>query len=164
MYGHQDTHSAMTSRRPSTPTTAQILLVEDNPGDVRLTKEAFKQGRIENDLHVVSDGTEALEFLHQRNDYEDVPRPDLILLDLNLPRTDGEEVLEELKGDSELRSIPVIVLTSSRAEEDVAKSYELHANAYLTKPVDPDEFIETVRAFEKFWFSVVRLPPEGDQL
>ncbi|WP_049896995.1 response regulator [Natrialba chahannaoensis] len=154
----------MTSRRPSTPTTAQILLVEDNPGDVRLTKEAFKQGRIENDLHVVSDGTEALEFLHQRNDYEDVPRPDLILLDLNLPRTDGEEVLEELKGDSELRSIPVIVLTSSRAEEDVAKSYELHANAYLTKPVDPDEFIETVRAFEKFWFSVVRLPPEGDQL
>ncbi|ELY88638.1 response regulator receiver protein [Natrialba hulunbeirensis JCM 10989] len=154
----------MTTRRPSSPTTAQILLVEDNPGDVRLTKEAFKQGRIENDLHVVSDGTEALEFLHQQNEYEDAPRPDLILLDLNLPRTDGEEVLEELKGDSELRSIPVIVLTSSRAEEDVVKSYELHANAYLTKPVDPDEFIETVRAFEKFWFSVVRLPPEGDQL
>ncbi|ADD06249.1 receiver box response regulator [Natrialba magadii ATCC 43099] len=154
----------MTTRRSATPTTAQILLVEDNPGDVRLTKEAFKQGRIENDLHVVSDGTEALEFLHQRNEYADAPRPDLILLDLNLPRTDGEEVLEELKGDSELRSIPVIVLTSSRAEEDVAKSYELHANAYLTKPVDPDEFIETVRAFEKFWFSVVRLPPEGDQL
>ncbi|OIB56289.1 response regulator [Natrialba sp. SSL1] len=153
----------MTTRRPSSPTTAQILLVEDNPGDVRLTKEAFKQGRIENDLHVVSDGTEALEFLHQQNEYGDAPRPDLILLDLNLPRTDGEEVLEELKGDSELRSIPVIVLTSSRAEEDVAKSYELHANAYLTKPVDPDEFIETVRAFEKFWFSVVRLPPEGDQ-
>ncbi|ELY31037.1 response regulator receiver protein [Natrialba magadii ATCC 43099] len=159
-----NTHPAMTTRRSATPTTAQILLVEDNPGDVRLTKEAFKQGRIENDLHVVSDGTEALEFLHQRNEYADAPRPDLILLDLNLPRTDGEEVLEELKGDSELRSIPVIVLTSSRAEEDVAKSYELHANAYLTKPVDPDEFIETVRAFEKFWFSVVRLPPEGDQL
>ncbi|MGQ3411877.1 response regulator [Natrinema versiforme] len=141
---------------------AQILLVEDNPGDVRLTKEAFKQGRIENDLHVVSDGTEALDFLSQRSGYADAPRPDLILLDLNLPGKDGEEVLEELKDDSALRSIPVIVLTSSRAEEDVVKSYELHANAYLTKPVDPDEFIETVRAFEKFWFSVVRLPPEVD--
>ncbi|WP_408959384.1 response regulator [Natrinema sp. 74] len=141
---------------------AQILLVEDNPGDVRLTKEAFKQGRIENDLHVVSDGTEALDFLTQRDDYADAPRPDLILLDLNLPGKDGEDVLEELKDDPALRSIPVIVLTSSRAEEDVVKSYELHANAYLTKPVDPDEFIETVRAFEKFWFSVVRLPPEVD--
>ena len=142
---------------------AQILLVEDNPGDVRLTREAFKQGRIENDLHVVSDGTDALDFLYQRGEFEDAPRPDLILLDLNLPRTDGEEVLEELKGDDSLRSIPVIVLTSSEAEEDIVRSYELHANAYLTKPVDPDEFIETVRAFEKFWFSVVRLPPEGDR-
>lgn len=141
---------------------AQILLVEDNPGDVRLTKEAFKQGRIENALHVVSDGTEALDFLSQRGEYADAPRPDLILLDLNLPGKDGEDVLEELKDDPALRSIPVIVLTSSRAEEDVVKSYELHANAYLTKPVDPDEFIETVRAFEKFWFSVVRLPPEVD--
>ncbi|ELY73089.1 response regulator [Natrinema pallidum] len=141
---------------------AQILLVEDNPGDVRLTKEAFKQGRIENDLHVVSDGTEALDFLGRQGPYTDVPHPDLVLLDLNLPGKDGEEVLEELKADPALRSIPVIVLTSSRAEEDVVKSYELHANAYLTKPVDPDEFIETVRAFEKFWFSVVRLPPEGD--
>ncbi|WP_049922668.1 response regulator [Halopiger djelfimassiliensis] len=145
------------------PDPAQILLVEDNPGDVRLTEEAFKQGRIENDLYVVSDGTEALEFLYRRGEYADAPRPDLILLDLNLPRTDGEEVLEELKEDSELRSIPVIVLTSSRAEEDVVRSYELHANAYLTKPVDPDEFIETVRAFEKFWFSVVRLPPEVER-
>ncbi|OVE84886.1 response regulator [Natronolimnobius baerhuensis] len=142
---------------------AQILLVEDNPGDVRLTKEAFKQGRIENDLYVVSDGTEALEFLTQEHEYSDAPRPDLILLDLNLPRTDGEEVLLELKADPELRSIPVIVLTSSRAEEDIARSYELHANAYLTKPVDPDEFIETVRAFEEFWFSVVRLPPEVEK-
>ncbi|AFO59186.1 MULTISPECIES: response regulator [Natrinema] len=141
---------------------AQILLVEDNPGDVRLTKEAFKQGRIENDLHVVSDGTEALDFLGRQGPYTDAPRPDLVLLDLNLPGKDGAEVLEELKADPVLRSIPVIVLTSSRAEEDVVKSYELHANAYLTKPVDPDEFIETVRAFEKFWFSVVRLPPEGD--
>ena len=141
---------------------AQILLVEDNPGDVRLTKEAFKQGRIENDLHVVSDGIEALAFLSQEVEYADAPRPDLILLDLNLPGKGGEEVLEELKEDPVLRSIPVIVLTSSRAEEDVVKSYELHANAYLTKPVDPDEFIQTVRAFEKFWFSVVRLPPEVD--
>ena len=152
-----------TNPRTGTPDTAQILLVEDNPGDVRLTEEAFKQGRIENDLHVVSDGTEALDFLAQRGEFADAPRPDLILLDLNLPRTDGEEVLEELKGDPELRSIPVIVLTSSRAEEDIARSYELHANAYLTKPVDPDEFIETVRAFEEFWFSVVRLPPEVDR-
>ncbi|WP_246998734.1 response regulator [Halosolutus gelatinilyticus] len=142
---------------------AQILLVEDNPGDVRLTEEAFKQGRIENDLYTVSDGTEALEYLNQRGEYADAPRPDLVLLDLNLPRTDGEEVLAELKDDPELRSIPVIVLTSSRAEEDVVRSYELHANAYLTKPVDPDEFIETVRAFEKFWFSVVRLPPEENR-
>jgi CheY-like chemotaxis protein len=145
------------------PEPAQILLVEDNPGDVRLTKEAFKQGRIENDLHVVSDGAEALSFLDGRGEYADTPRPDLILLDLNLPGTDGEEVLAELKADPALRSIPVIVLTSSRAEEDVVRSYELHANAYLTKPVDPDEFIETVRAFEKFWFSVVRLPPEVDE-
>ncbi|ELY50827.1 response regulator [Natronococcus jeotgali] len=145
-----------------TPEPAQLLLVEDNPGDVRLTREAFKQGRIDNDLHTVSDGSDALDFLHQRGEYEDAPRPDLILLDLNLPRKDGEEVLAELKDDPELQSIPVIVLTSSRAEEDIARSYELHANAYLTKPVDPDEFIETVRAFEKFWFSVVRLPPEDD--
>lgn len=145
-----------------TPEPAQLLLVEDNPGDVRLTREAFKQGRIDNDLHTVSDGSDALDFLHQRGEYEDAPRPDLVLLDLNLPRKDGEEVLADLKDDPELQSIPVIVLTSSRAEEDIARSYELHANAYLTKPVDPDEFIETVRAFEKFWFSVVRLPPEED--
>ncbi|RQG98018.1 response regulator [Natrarchaeobius chitinivorans] len=150
----------MSTSEYTTPERVQILLVEDNPGDVRLTEEAFKQGRIENDLHVVSDGTKALEFLNREGEYADAPRPDLILLDLNLPRTDGEEVLEELKEDPDLRSIPVIVLTSSRAEEDIVKSYELHANAYLTKPVDPDEFIEAVRAFEQFWFSVVRLPPE----
>lgn len=153
----------MTDGRAAKSMPVQILLVEDNPGDVRLTEEAFKQGRIENELHVVSDGVEALEYLYQRGEYADAPRPDLILLDLNLPRTDGTEVLEELKNDAELHSIPVIVLTSSRAEEDIATSYELHANAYLTKPVDPDEFIETVRTFEKFWFSVVRLPSERDQ-
>ncbi|ELZ10486.1 response regulator receiver protein [Natrinema thermotolerans DSM 11552] len=152
----------MTETAHTQPEPARILLVEDNPGDVRLTKEAFKQGRIENDLYVVSDGTEALEFLSKHGEYADAPRPDLILLDLNLPGKDGEDVLEDLKADPKLQSIPVIVLTSSRAEEDIARSYELHANAYLTKPVDPDEFIETVRAFEKFWFSVVRLPPEVD--
>ncbi|OAQ52684.1 chemotaxis protein CheY [Natrinema mahii] len=152
----------MTESAHTRPEPARILLVEDNPGDVRLTKEAFKQGRIENDLYVVSDGTEALDFLSRRGEYADAPRPDLILLDLNLPGKDGEAVLEDLKVDPKLRSIPVIVLTSSRAEEDIVRSYELHANAYLTKPVDPDEFIETVRAFEKFWFSVVRLPPGVD--
>lgn len=139
---------------------ARVLLVEDNPGDVRLTKEAFKSGRIENDLYVVSDGIDALEFLSQEGEYADAPRPDLILLDLNLPRMNGDELLEELRGDPELRRIPVIVLTSSEAEEDIVNSYDLNANAYLTKPVDPDAFIETVRAFEKFWFSMVRLPPE----
>ncbi|ELZ25165.1 response regulator [Natrinema limicola] len=138
---------------------AQILLVEDNPGDVRLTTEAFEQGQIETDLHVVSDGSEALSFLSRDGEYTDVPRPDLVLLDLNLPGKDGENVLEELKDDPTLRSIPVIVLTSSSADEDIARSYERHANAYLTKPVDPDEFSQTVRAFEQFWFSVVRLPP-----
>lgn len=144
------------------PKPAQILLVEDNPGDVRLTKEAFEHGRIENDLHVVTDGVDALEFLHQRGGYDDAPRPDLVLLDLNLPRKNGDEVLEELKADPDLRSIPVIVLTSSKAEEDIARSYDLHANAYLTKPVDPEEFIDTVRAFEEFWLSLVRLPTEAD--
>ncbi|MHC3438434.1 response regulator [Natrialbaceae archaeon A-gly3] len=152
----------MTDRNTIQPEPAQILLVEDNPGDVRLTKEAFEHGRIENDLHVVTDGSEALEFLNQHGEYDDAPRPDLILLDLNLPRMNGDEVLDELKDDPDLRPIPVIVLTSSKAEEDIARSYELHANAYLTKPVDPDEFIDTVRAFEEFWFSVVRLPPEVD--
>ncbi|AFZ72279.1 response regulator [Natronobacterium gregoryi] len=145
------------------PEPAQLLLVEDNPGDVRLTEEAFGQGRSENDLHVVSDGGEALDFLTRQDEYADAPRPDLILLDLNLPRTGGEEVLKELKDDPELRPIPVIVLTSSQTEEDITRSYERHANAFLTKPVDPDEFIETIRAFETFWCTVVHLPPEVDE-
>ncbi|SFB69936.1 Response regulator receiver domain-containing protein [Halobiforma haloterrestris] len=153
----------MTEMHSSGPEPARILLVEDNPGDVRLTREAFEAARIESDLYVVSDGAEALEFLEQRGEYEDAPRPDLVLLDLNLPRASGEEVLTELKDDPELRTIPVIVLTSSRAEEDIVRSYELHANAYLTKPVDPDEFIETIRAFEEFWFTVVHLPSEVDE-
>ena len=141
--------------------SVEILLVEDNPGDVRLTEEAFREGRIENNLHVVSDGTEAIEFCYRRGVYADAPRPDLILLDLNLPRKNGEAVLEELKSDPDLRRIPVIVLTGSAAEEDVVRSYELHANAYLTKPVDPAAFIDVVRSFERFWFSIVRLPPNG---
>ncbi|MFC7240483.1 response regulator [Natronosalvus rutilus] len=140
-----------------------ILLVEDNPGDVRLTKEAFKEGRIDNTIHVARNGVDALSFLYRREGYEDAPRPDLILLDLNLPRKNGEEVLEELKDDPTLRRIPTVVLTSSEAEEDVVRSYEKYANAYLTKPIDPDEFIEIVRSFESFWLSVVNLPPAEEQ-
>ena len=136
---------------------ADILLVEDNPGDVRLTKEALKEGKISNTLHVVVDGVEALDFLYQRGEHTDVPRPDIVLLDLNLPRKNGQEVLEEVKADRELSHIPIIVLTSSEAEEDIVKSYERHANAYLTKPIDPMAFIETVHAFEQFWLTIVQL-------
>ena len=137
---------------------ADVLLVEDNPGDVRLTREAFREGRIENALHVVTDGVEAMDFLLQRGDHADAARPDLVLLDLNLPRKNGDEVLAEIRDDSDLKTIPVVVLTGSKAQEDVVKSYELCANAYLTKPVDPMEFIEVVKELERFWFSVVRVP------
>lgn len=140
--------------------SANILLVEDNPGDVRLTEEAFKEGNIANTLHVVDDGVRAMEFLHRQGDYVDSPRPDIILLDLNLPRKNGDEVLEEINDDDDLSCIPVIILTSSKAEEDIVKSYELQANAYLTKPVDPAEFVETVKRFKAFWLDVVRLPPD----
>jgi CheY-like chemotaxis protein len=139
--------------------SADILLVEDNPGDVRLTREAFEAGNIANTLHVVTDGVEALAFLHQRGDHEAAPRPDIVLLDLNLPGKNGDEVLAEINDDPDLESIPVIVLTSSEAEEDVLQSYELQANAYLTKPVDPGEFIDIVKRFKAFWLEVVRLPP-----
>ena len=137
---------------------AQILLVEDNPGDVRLTQEAFREGQIDNDLHVVEDGVEALDFLFKRGEYADAPCPDIVLLDLNLPRKNGDEVLEEMRADETLQYVPVVVLTSSEAQEDVVKSYELNANAYLTKPVDPVDFIEVVQSFERFWLSIVRLP------
>ncbi|WP_240729949.1 response regulator [Halalkalirubrum salinum] len=140
-----------------------ILLVEDNPGDVRLTREAFKQGQINNTVHVTTDGVEAIDFLCQRNEHADAPRPDIILLDINLPKMNGDEVLETIRGDSKLKNLPVIVLTSSSAEEDIIKSYELQANAYLTKPVDPVEFIETIRSFQQFWLSVVVLPPYDEQ-
>lgn len=140
---------------------ADVLLVEDNPGDARLTQEAFREGNVQVTLHVVTDGIEALDFLHRRRAHEDAPRPDIVLLDINLPRLNGDEVLEEMRSDPDLDSVPVVVLTSSSAEEDVERLYDRHANAYLTKPIDPDEFIETVRALEEFWLSIVRLPGEA---
>ncbi|WP_411799850.1 response regulator [Halonotius sp. F2-221B] len=136
----------------------EILLAEDNPGDVVLTRKALEQGKLANNLHVTTDGVDALEFLRQDGEYEDAPRPDLILLDLNMPRKDGQEVLEELRADDELRRIPVVVLTSSESEEDIVRSYELNANAYLTKPVDFDGFVEIVNRLENFWFQVVKFP------
>lgn len=136
----------------------EILLVEDNPGDVRLTKEGLKDGKINNNLHVVKDGVEALSFLHKKNGYAHAPRPDLILLDLNLPKKNGREVLAEIKNDDNLKRIPVVILTTSDAEEDIAKTYDLHANCYITKPVDLNQFISVINNIEEFWFSVVRLP------
>jgi CheY-like chemotaxis protein len=138
----------------------EILLAEDNPGDVKLTRKALEEGQLVNNLHVVNDGVEAMAFLQNEGDHADTPRPDLVLLDLNMPRKDGREVLEELKADEDLRRIPVVVLTSSDAEEDVVRSYELHANAYLTKPVNFDGFLETLGRLEEFWLQVVKLPPE----
>ena len=136
----------------------EILLVEDNPGDARLAAEALKENKVRNNLYHVKDGVEAMDFLHRRGDYDGVPMPDLILLDLNLPRKDGREVLEEIKEDSALRSIPVVILTTSSAERDLVQTYDLHANAYVIKPIDLDQFIEVVRAIESFWFTIVKLP------
>ena len=136
----------------------QILLVEDSPADVRLTREALADGKVANDLHVVNNGEEALAYLRNEKGYEDVGHPDLILLDLNLPRKQGHEVLAELKRDPHLRSIPVAVLTTSEAEADVVRSYDLGASCYLTKPVDYNEFLKVVAAIEDFWLTVVRLP------
>jgi len=138
----------------------EILLAEDNPGDVMLTKKALEEGKLANNLHVTTDGVDALEFLRQEGEYEDAPRPDLVLLDLNMPRKDGEDVLKEMQADDSLNRIPVVVLTSSESEEDIAKSYELNANAYLTKPVDFDGFVEIVNRMEEFWFQVVKLPED----
>jgi CheY-like chemotaxis protein len=137
----------------------EILLVEDNPGDVRLTKEALKEGKVYNNLHWAKDGVEALEFLRQQGKHAGAPRPDIILLDLNLPKKDGREVLAVIKTDSELKHIPVVVLTTSKAEEDVLKSYALHANCYVTKPVDLEKFIQVVQSIDRFWLTVVTLPP-----
>ncbi len=138
-----------------------ILLVEDNPGDVDLARDALENTKISNNLYVVSDGETAMSFLRQADGYEDVPRPGLVLLDLNLPRKDGREVLAEIKADSNLKRIPVVVLTTSRAEEDILKSYNLHANCYITKPIDLSQFLKVVRSIEDFWLSIVVLPPNG---
>nr|WP_202467677.1 response regulator [Streptomyces sp. SID8378] len=134
------------------------MLVEDDPGDELMTREAFEDNKIRNTLHVVRDGQEALDFLYRRGGYTEAPRPDLVLLDLNLPKYDGRQVLEQIKSDPELALIPVVVLTTSSAEEDILRSYKLHANAYVTKPVDLDQFIAAVRQIDEFFVTVVRLP------
>lgn len=135
-----------------------ILMVEDNAGDARLAEEAFKESKMMNTLHRVKDGVEALAFVRRTDPFADAPRPDIILLDLNLPKKDGRQVLEELKNDAELKTIPVVVLTTSEAEQDILKSYELHANCYITKPVDLEKFMGIVRRLEDFWLSIVKLP------
>jgi CheY-like chemotaxis protein len=140
------------------PREIQVLLVEDDPGDVLMTREAFQDYKVHNQLHVVNDGEQAMAFLRQEGEYAGLPRPDLVLLDLNLPRMDGREVLNAIKSDPELSSIPVVVLTTSEAEDDVLRSYSLHANAYVTKPVDFERFIDVVRQIDDFFVTVVRLP------
>lgn len=139
----------------------EILLVEDNPGDVRLTEEALHDAKVMNHLSVASDGEAAMRFLRREDGFGDAPRPDLILLDLNLPKKDGREVLEEIKSDPSLRSIPIVVLTTSKADEDIHRSYDLHANCYITKPVDFEQFLTVVQQLENFWLSVVHLPPSS---
>jgi CheY-like chemotaxis protein len=137
---------------------AEVLLVEDSPGDVRLTREALKEGKVRNNLSVVSDGVEAMEFLRREGKYAQAPRPDIVLLDLNMPRKDGREVLAEMKSDESLKRIPVVILTTSEAEQDILKTYDLHANCYLTKPVDLEQFISIVKSVEDFWLTIVQLP------
>ena len=137
-----------------------VLLVEDDPGDVLIAKEALHAGHVDSRLEVVPDGVEALAYLRNEGQYADAPRPDLILLDLNLPRMDGRELLAKIKTDPDLRRIPIVVLTTSKAERDVLESYDLHANCYITKPVDVDAFFAVVRSIDSFWLAVVRLPPE----
>jgi two-component system, chemotaxis family, response regulator Rcp1 len=146
---------------PTAGRPLEILLVEDNPGDVRLTVEGLKEGKVRNTLHVARDGVEAMAFLRREDGFAGVVRPDLILLDLNLPRMDGREVLSAIKSDASLKTIPVVVLTTSRAEQDVLRSYELQANCYITKPVDLEQFITVVKAIEDFWFTIVTLPHQS---
>jgi chemotaxis family two-component system response regulator Rcp1 len=136
----------------------KILLIEDNEADVRLTKEGIKEAKMLNDLYVVNDGIKAMDFLNRKGEYEDVPVPDLILLDLNLPKKDGREVLEEIKQDSNLKQIPVVILTTSEAEQDILKSYKLHANCYVTKPIGINQFVDVIKAIEGFWLTIVKLP------
>ena len=140
------------------PQSVEILLVEDSPTDVLLAKAALENSKIVNNLHTVTDGVEALEFLRRQGQYKDAPRPSLILLDLNLPKKDGREVLAEIKNDDKLKRIPVVVLTTSKSETDVMKAYDLHANCYVVKPVNYEQFAEVVKNIESFWFSVVTLP------
>jgi len=142
----------------------EILLVEDNPADIRLAKEALKDGKVLNNLSVVTDGVEALNFVNQTGRYSDSPTPELILLDLNLPKKSGLEVLEFIKSDSELKKIPIVMLTTSKAEEDIVRSYKLNANCYITKPIDLKQFLEVVRAIEKFWLTIVTLPPTKEKI
>jgi two-component system, chemotaxis family, response regulator Rcp1 len=141
-------------------TAIEVLLVEDSPGDVRLTREAFKDAKVHINLHVASDGTEAMDFLNREGKHANVPRPDLILLDLNLPKKDGREVLKEIKENPALKSIPVVILTTSSSDADILRSYRLHANCYITKPVGLDGFLEVVKSIDSFWLSVVKLPRE----
>lgn len=150
----------MTNHRDGEP--IDILLVEDNPGDVRLTEIAFEDGCINNNLHVAMDGEEALDFLFRRGAHEDAPRPDIVLLDLNLPKIDGHQVLREIRDENGLKRLPVVVLTSSESKDDVVESYDLNSNAYITKPVTPENFVELVDTFEEFWFTIVRLPPKPE--
>jgi two-component system, chemotaxis family, response regulator Rcp1 len=135
-----------------------ILLVEDNPGDVQLAREALESGKVRNTLYVANDGEAAMDFLRRRGPHANAPRPDLVLLDLNLPRKDGREVLAEVKGDEDLKRIPVVILTTSAGEEDILKSYNLHANCYITKPIDLGQFLKVVRSIEDFWLTIVKLP------
>ena len=137
----------------------EILMADDNKGDVRLTLEALKGAKIRNNVHVVENGIEALAFLRKEGKYSNVPRPDIILLDLNMPKKDGREVLLEVKSDPGLKTIPIVILTVSQAEEDILKTYNLHANCYISKPVDLDQFVKIVRSIEDFWFTIVKLPP-----
>jgi two-component system, chemotaxis family, response regulator Rcp1 len=136
----------------------EILLVEDSAGDVRLTVEAFKEGKVMNNLSVVRDGVEALAFLRRQGPYANAPRPDLVLLDLNLPKKDGRDVLSEIKAEEDLKTIPVVILTTSKAEEDIVRTYDLHANCFITKPVDLEQFIGVVKSIKDFWFTIVKLP------
>ena len=149
----------MSQRNQETCRPIELLLVEDNPGDVRLTKEALREGKVRNHLNVAADGVEAMAYLRREGPHAQARQPDLILLDLNLPKKSGREVLAEIKADPKLRRIPVVILTVSKAEEDVLKSYNLHANCYITKPVDLEQFLGVVKSIEDFWLTVVMLPP-----
>jgi CheY-like chemotaxis protein len=152
----------MTTKIGENATPIEILLVEDSPGDVRLTQEALRDAKVQNNLHIASDGMEAKNFLWRQGKHANAPRPDLILLDLNLPKKSGQEILEDVKLDPSLKSIPVVILTTSEAGEDILRSYQLHANCYITKPVDLDQFLKVVKAIDNFWLTIVKLPTEAE--